>query len=174
MSIIRSTRPAVNSAADSWPAWTDQRWTLGPEATNPLDDVAFLAEVARRPGRCMTDAEFTAWKLAQVSDGAPMAWLPVTPTASVLANLTPVYFNTSIIADDYRPSADFGFAPTITDDLEAVELLNAEVDDHDDDFAYHAFQAERMELAFTDPYDLVSPEELMECGGWHPSNDYDA
>jgi hypothetical protein len=107
MSIIsRNTRQVKSSTnpRDAWPAWTDQRWTISAEQTNPLDSPAFLAEVARRPGRCMTDAEFTAWKLAQAADvnGAPMAWLPITPTASVLANLTPVRLDSPVVADDYR------------------------------------------------------------------------
>jgi hypothetical protein len=70
--------------------------------------------------------------------------------------------------DDYRPSADFGFAPTIADDDEAADLLNDDAGDHDD-LEWDAFQAKRMESAFADPFDLLSPNELIEARGFHPA-----
>ena len=149
---------------------------LAPEPTNPLDDPKFLAKVARRRDRCMTDVEFRAWKLAQTDAtvGPPMAWLPITPHVSVLANLTPVRFDTPATDDGPRPSFDFGHVPTLDAELEAVALLNSGPDDDHDDLDWHQFQAERMESAFAvDVWDTISPDELIECRGHHPATPYD-
>jgi hypothetical protein len=77
--------------------------------------------------------------------------------------------------DDNRPTADFGFVPTIADDNEAAEMFGGSCDlldagdDHDDDLEWDRFVAEREESAFSDPYDLLSPNELIESRGNHPA-----
>jgi hypothetical protein len=72
------------------------------------------------------------------------------------------------------PTAIDSFVPTADDDA-AYRAWLAELADRDDIMAgwAEADRADDMEAAFSDPWDLVNPAELVECGGYHPSLGYD-
>ena len=162
---------------DSCPLWTDRRWTLAPERINPLDSADFLAEVARRPERCLTQDEFRALVSSQtLVTGPPMAWLPFSATIAVLTNLTPWRFVSPRPAEpnECLPTYDDVYHPT-AEDLAEYEAWLAELDARDDAMAEWAAadHTDRMEAAFGDPWDLVHPDEIARSGGSHPSQAYD-
>jgi hypothetical protein len=78
------------------------------------------------------------------------------------------------VGDDYRPTAGPDFIPTLEDEAQYLALL-ADDDARDEAMAEWAqsVRDEAMESAFGSPWDLISYDELVECGGFHPAAAYE-
>jgi hypothetical protein len=157
MSILHSTPSVVNPSTanprDSWPVWTDRRWTLSPqpikfgladrlwfgETTALLLTATAFELIEEDDGEAVDDLwldledesreEFRAFLRMLGSPATGWStWLRLCSTGSPL----PVSDR-----DEPRPTAFDGFIPTIADDLEAAELLNGSAGllDADDDLA---------------------------------------
>lgn len=176
----------ASNPRDSWPAWTDERWTI----TEPIDFAGLASRLwmSETTALYITRTTIEAVELGLEDDpdrvfarlepqnresfatflkliGSPVATWPEWLALCVAGS--PIDYRPAF---DYRPSRDEAYDPTAEDEAAYLGML-AEQDAREDIMAEWADDArlEAMEGSFAARFDLMNGNEIIECRGFHPS-----